>query len=63
MIKKRKNVKITLCDPPNSFCDENAFEVKKVVNTLQVKVGEYVDEELVKRWIKDHENWTIEFVR
>ena len=49
MIKKRKNVKITLCDPPNSFCNENAFEVKKVVNTLQVKVGEYVDEELVKR--------------
>ena len=35
MIKKRKNVKITLCDPPNSFCNENAFEVKKVVNTLQ----------------------------
>jgi hypothetical protein len=63
MIKKRKNVKITLCDPPNSLCDDSAFEVKKVVNTLQVKVGEYVDEELVKRWIKDNENWTIEFVR
>lgn len=63
MIKKRKNVKITLCDPPSSICDSSAFEVKKVVNTLQVKVGEYVDEELVKRWIKDNENWTIEFVR
>lgn len=60
---KKKNVKIVLCDPPNSLCDENAFEVKKVVNTLQVKVGEYVDEQLVKKWIKDHENWTIEFVR
>jgi hypothetical protein len=63
MVKKRKNVKITLCDPPNSFCSNNAFEVKKVINTLQVKVGEYVDEELVKKWIKEHENWTIEFVR
>lgn len=63
MLKNRKNVKITLCDPPSTFCSEGAFEVKKVINTLQVKVGEYVDEELVKRWIRDNENWTIEFVR
>lgn len=63
MIKKRKDVKIVLCDPPNTLGSNDAFEVKKVTNTLQVKVGEYVDEELVKKWIKDHDNWTIEFVR
>lgn len=63
MVKKRKNVKIVLCDPPSSICDEHCFEVKKVVNTLQVKVGEYVDEELVRRWIKDNEHWTVEFIR
>jgi len=39
MIKKRKNVKIILCNPPNSFCNKSTFEVKRVVNTLQVKVG------------------------
>jgi hypothetical protein len=63
MIKKRKDVKIVLCDPPSTYCANDAFEVKKVINTLQVKVGEYVDEDLVKKWIKDHDNWTIEFVR
>ncbi len=63
MIKKRKSVKIVLCDPPSSICDDSVFEVKKVINTLQVKVGEYIDEELVKSWIKNNENWTIEFVR
>jgi hypothetical protein len=63
LIKKRKEVKIVLCDPPSSICSDKTFEVKKVINTLQVKVGEYIDEELVRRWIKDHDNWTIEFVR
>lgn len=63
MIKKRKNVKIILCNPPNSFCNKSTFEVKRVVNTLQVKVGQYVEKDLVKKWIKDYDNWTIEFVR
>jgi hypothetical protein len=63
MIKKRKDVKIVLCDPPSTFGANDSFEVKKVINTLQVKVGEYVDEDLVKKWIKDNDNWTIEFVR
>ncbi len=63
MLKNRKNVKITLCDPPSTFCSDGVFEVKKVVNTLEVKIGEYVNEELVREWIKDHENWNIEFVR
>ena len=60
---KKKPVKIVLCEPPSSFCQENVFEVKKVINTLKVKVGEHVDENLVRDWIKNHENWTIEFVR
>jgi hypothetical protein len=62
-VKQRKNVKIVLCDPPSSFCNDKAFEVKKVINTLEVKVGEYIDEDLIRRWIKDRENWTVEFVR
>ena len=63
MLKNRKNVKITLCDPPSSFCSDGAFEVKKVINTLEVKVGEYIDEKLVNDWINNNESWTIEFVR
>ena len=59
----KKNVKIVLCNVPESLSDSGAFEVKKVTNTLQVKVGEYIDEELVKRWIRDNKNWTIEFIR
>ncbi|NBP04145.1 MAG: hypothetical protein EBU90_29435 [Proteobacteria bacterium] len=60
---KKKNVKIVLCDPPASYCSDTTFEVKKVVNTLEVKVGEYVDEELVNDWISHRHNWNIEFVR
>jgi hypothetical protein len=45
------------------MCNDYAFEVKKVVNTLQVRVGEFIDEKLVNRWIVNNENWTIEFVR
>ncbi len=63
MNKNRKAVKIVLCNPPNSMCNDYAFEVKKVVNTLQVRVGEFIDEKLVNRWIVNNENWTIEFVR
>lgn len=60
---KKKAVKIVLCDPPSTFGSNETFEVKKVVNTLQVKVGEYVDEDLVRQWIKNNDNWTIEFIR
>lgn len=58
---KKKPVKIVLGnlqDPSNKN-----FEVKKVINTLKVKVGENVDEQLVSDWIKNHDNWTIEFVK
>lgn len=60
---KKKNVKIVLCDPPGSYLSKEAFEVKKVINTLEVKVGEYVDEKLVNDWIRRRDNWHIEFVR
>jgi|694.fasta_scaffold32642_6 hypothetical protein len=60
---KKKDVKITLANPPSNICSDNVFEVKKVKNTLKVKVGELVDEKLVDDWIKNRENWTIEFVR
>jgi hypothetical protein len=62
MIKKNKSVKIILCDPPSSLCDDNVFMVKKVVNTLHIRVGEYIDADLVKNWIAK-DNWTIEFVK
>lgn len=60
---KKKIVKIVLCDPPGSYLNKKAFEVKKVINTLEVKVGEYVDEKLVNDWIRRRDNWHIEFVR
>ncbi len=63
MVKKSKSVKIVLCDPPSSICDDNVFMVKKVVNTLNVRVGEYIDADLVKKWIVNKDNWTIEFVK
>lgn len=63
MIKKRKDVKVVLCNPPSSYKHDGAFEVKKVINTLEVKVGEYIDEKLIEDWIKHNDNWTIEFVR
>jgi len=62
---KKKNVKIVLKNPKNPHINDNIdyFEVKKVTNTLKVKVGELVDEKLVSEWIKDRDNWTIEFVK
>ena len=62
---KKKTVKIVLKNPKNPHINDQSdyFEVKKVTNTLKVKVGELVDEKLVSEWIKDRDNWTIEFVK
>lgn len=60
---KKKPVKIILSDTTSKPCDPNKFEVKKVTNTLKVKVGDHVDEHIVSDWIKNHDNWTIEFIR
>jgi len=58
-----KKVKVILTHPPKSYKSDQGevFEVKKVVNTIQVLVGEYVDKNLVKDWIKK-DKWTVEFV-
>ena len=60
---KKKPVKVILCNPPKSMGDENCFEVKKVINTMKVRVGEYIDSNMVSDWIKNKDNWTIEFVQ
>jgi hypothetical protein len=60
---KKKPVKIVLCEPKNTFIGEDCFKVKKAINTLEVKVGELIDENLVRSWIKNKDNWTIEFVK
>jgi len=61
----KKKVKVVLGRPASALANAKTFEVKKAVNTLKVKVGEYVGEDKVESWLRDHrmDNWTIEFVR
>ena len=61
----KKNVKVVLGRPASALANAKMFEVKRAVNTLKVKVGEYVGEDKVESWLKDSrmDNWTIEFVR
>jgi len=60
----KKKVKIVLGRPVSPLANSNMLEVKKAVNTLKVKVGEYIEEEKVESWLRDCrlDNWTIEFV-
>jgi len=61
----KKKVKVVLGRPFSALDNANIFEVKKAINTLKVRVGEHIEEEKVKSWLKDRrmDNWTIEFVR
>lgn len=58
-----KPVTVILKDITNALSKKNVFEVNKVVNTLQVKVGDRVDEDKISSWIKDKDNWTIQFIK
>jgi hypothetical protein len=58
-----KPVTVILKEVTNALSKKNIFEVEKVVNTLQVKVGEKVDENKISSWIKDKEDWTIQFIK
>lgn len=58
-----KPVTVILKDITNALSKKNVFEVNKVVNTLQVRVGDRVDENKINGWIKDKENWTIQFIK
>ena len=58
-----KPVTVILKDITNALSKKNVFEVNKVINTLQVRVGDRVDENKINGWIKDKENWTIQFIK
>ena len=58
-----KPVTVILKDITNALSKKNVFEINKVVNTLQVKVGDRVNEDKISGWIKDKDNWTIQFIK
>ena len=58
-----KPVTVILKDITNALSKKNVFQVHKVVNTLQVRVGDRVDENKISGWIKDKENWTSQFIK
>lgn len=58
-----KPVTVILKEITNALSKKNVFQVHKVVNTLQVRVGDRVDEHKISGWIKDKENWTIQFIK
>lgn len=58
-----KPVTVILKDITNALSKKNVFEVDKVINTLQVRVGDRVDENKISGWIKDKKNWTIQFIK
>lgn len=58
-----KPVNVILKDITNALSKRNTFKVEKVVNTLQVRVGDKVDENKISSWIKDKKDWTIQFIK
>jgi len=55
----KKNMKIVL-RPSNSHLGE-AYQVKKIVNSLEFVVGELIDTEYVSDLVAS-KNWTVEIV-
>lgn len=59
-MRKHKPVKVVLVQCDGSLTGE-AFEVKKLVNTIEFSVGELIDIDYVRDLIKD-KNITVEIV-
>lgn len=57
----KKSMKIVLRPSNNSLSGE-AYEVKKITNSLELVIGELIDREYVEDLIKS-KNWTVEIVR
>ena len=58
-----KPVTVMLKRVTNALSKNETFQVDKVINTLQVKVGDKVEESTITKWIKDKENWTVQFIK
>lgn len=58
-----KPVTVMLKRITNALSKQETFQVDKVINTLQVKVGDKIEEGTIAKWIKDKENWTIQFIK
>lgn len=57
----KKNVKLVLCEVNNNF-NEHVYEVKRLVNTVEYSIGEYIDVSVVQDIIDNAKNYTIEIV-
>jgi len=56
----KKKMKIVL-RPSNSSLHGEAYEVKKITNSLELVIGELIDKEYVKDLISS-KNWNVEIV-
>jgi len=58
-----KPVTVVMKRLTNALSKNEVFQVHKAVNTLQVKVGDKIEEGTIAKWIKDKPNWTIQFIK
>ena len=58
-----KPVTVVMKRLTNALSRNEVFQVHKAVNTLQVKVGDKIEEDTIAKWIKNKPNWTIQFIK
>lgn len=58
-----KPVTVVMKRLTNALCNNEVFQVHKAINTLQVKVGDKIEEDTIAKWIKNKPNWTIQFIK
>ena len=58
-----KPVTVVMKRLTNALSKNELFQVHKAINTLQVKVGDKIEEDTIAKWIKDKENWTVQFIK
>lgn len=58
-----KPVTVVMKRLTNALSKNEVFQVHKAINTLQVKVGDKIEEDTISKWIKDKENWTVQFIK
>jgi hypothetical protein len=57
----KKNVKLVLCEVNNNF-NEQYYEVRKLVNTVEYSIGEHIDVSVVQDIIDNYKDHTVEIV-
>ena len=58
-----KPVTVVMKRLTNALSKNEVFQVHKAINTLQVKVGDKIEEDTIAKWIKNKPNWTIQFIK